>query len=177
MAVIIGIDPGTTKTGWVAMDDKTMEILDKGVTPNLEFLKDTFPEFFMTKLDVKVGIEMIASQGMAVGKTTFETCVFIGCLVEKMRLIWCEFPKLVYRKDVKIHLCNSMRAKDANIRQALLDKYPATGGGKTPQIGTKSQQGMLYGMNSHMWPALGVAMVVKDCGANLDSFDSIAGLS
>ena len=28
---------------------------------------------------------------------------------------------LVYRRDVKLHLCGQARAKDANVRQALID--------------------------------------------------------
>ena len=57
-----------------------------------------------------------------------------------------------------MHLCNSVRAKDSNVRQALLDRFPATGGGKTPQIGTKSKPGPLYGFSKDMWAALGVAL-------------------
>ena len=66
------------------------------------------------------------------------------------------------RLDVKLHLCKDSRAKDANIRQALLDRFPATGGGKTPQIGTKAQPGPLYGIKSHLWAALGVAVTFAD---------------
>jgi hypothetical protein len=43
-----------------------------------------------------------------------------------------------------------MRAKDANIRQALLDLIG-------PQ-GTKAQPGPTYGIKSHTWAALAVAV-------------------
>jgi hypothetical protein len=43
-----------------------------------------------------------------------------------------------------------MRAKDANIRQALIDKIG-------PQ-GTKAQPGPTYGIKSHSWAALAVAV-------------------
>ncbi|MNY62967.1 hypothetical protein D3C86_1998680 [compost metagenome] len=59
---------------------------------------------------------------------------------------------------MKLHLCKTPRAKDANVRQALLDMFPRTGGGKTPQIGTKAQPGPLFGVSSHAWAALGVAV-------------------
>jgi len=61
-----------------------------------------------------------------------------------------------------MHLCKNNRAKDANIRQALLDRFPATGGGKAPQIGTKKQPGPLYGVTSHLWSALAVAVTWAD---------------
>ncbi len=64
----------------------------------------------------------------------------------------------VFRREVKLALCNSMQAKDANVRRALLDMYPATGGGKTPQVGTKGKPGPLYGVKSHAWAALGVGV-------------------
>jgi len=99
---------------------------------------------------------MIASYGMAVGREVFETCLWIGRFMECARDP--EAVNLVYRRDVKLHLCGTSKAKDANIRQALLDMFPRTGGGKTPQVGTKGQPGPLFGVSSHAWAALGVAV-------------------
>jgi len=101
-----------------------------------------------------IAIEMIASQGMPVGRETFETCVWIGRFIQAFHN--GQDHTLIYRGVVKDVLCGSRKAKDANIRQALLDKYPCTGGGKTPQIGTKSQPGPLFGISTHAWPALAV---------------------
>lgn len=106
-----------------------------------------------------LAIEMIASYGMPVGREVFETCVWIG----RFQQAWHspEDVRLVYRKDVKLHLCGTAKAKDANVRQALLDLYPRTGGGATPQIGTKAKPGPLYGVSSHAWPALAVAVTLR----------------
>jgi hypothetical protein len=57
---------------------------------------------------------------------------------------------LVFRRDVKLHLCDSPRAKDGNVRQALLDRLG-------PQ-GTKKAPGPTYGVKSHEWAALAVAV-------------------
>jgi hypothetical protein len=76
----------------------------------------------------------------------FETCVWIGRFTEVARVE----PTLCYRKDIKLFLCGTMRAKDANIRQALLDLIG-------PQ-GTKAQPGPTYGIKSHSWAALAVAV-------------------
>jgi len=102
-------------------------------------------------------IEMVASYGMAVGKDVFETVYWIGRFAQRALN-----HDRVYRLDVKMHLCHDSRAKDTNIRQALLDRFPATGGGKTPQIGTKAKPGPLYGIKSHLWAALAVAVYYSD---------------
>ena len=78
-----------------------------------------------------VAIEMIASYGMPVGKEVFATCYYIGALMEICRT-WKVRVMPVYRKDVKLALCGSPRAKDANVRQALIDLLGAPGTKKEP---------------------------------------------
>jgi hypothetical protein len=164
---ILALDPGTTQTGWVIIDEK-MRISQFGIHNNrqvLKMIKDKDAE-----LDL-LATEMIGSYGMAVGKEVFETCVWIGRFIQ----YWKEPDKviIVYRKDVKMHLCHSMRAKDANIRQAIIDLYEPLGGGSTPQIGTKDRPGPLYGVSSHVWPAIGVAIVALHQSKKLDLPDTL----
>lgn len=102
-----------------------------------------------------LAIEMVASYGMPVGADVFETCVAIGRLVERFR----GPHAYIYRKDVKLHLCGSPRANDANVRQALIDRY---GPGKAKAVGLKASPGPLYGMSSHCWAALGVAITASE---------------
>lgn len=146
---ILAIDPGTTQSGWCVL--LAGRVVESGVAPN-ELLLDKVRD---SRAD-QLAIEMIASYGMAVGREVFETCVWIG----RFKQVWRrpEDVELVYRRDVKLHLCGTAKAKDANIRQAIIDLFPASGGGKTPQIGTKTQPGPLYGVSSHAWAALGVAV-------------------
>jgi hypothetical protein len=107
-----------------------------------------------------LAIEMVASYGMAVGATVFETCVWSGRFIERWLVSDKRRPEpvRVYRKEVKIHLCGSMRAKDANIRQALIDRY----GGKESAIGKKANPGPLYGMSGDCWSALAVAITAAE---------------
>lgn len=81
----------------------------------------------------KVIIEMIASYGMAVGKEVFDTCVWIGRFkqIAESQDIEVEY---IYRKDEKINLCNSMKAKDSNIRQALIDRFGVVGTKRNPRL-------------------------------------------
>ena len=78
-------------------------------------------------------IEMIASYGMPVGKEIFETCVWIGRFKE-LAIIKNKKVDYIYRKEEKINLCQSMKAKDSNIRQALIDRFGVVGTKKNPRM-------------------------------------------
>ncbi len=152
---ILAIDPGTSESGFVLYDDGF--VFRSGVLPN-EVLLQQILAGSLAPLPSLIAIEMIASYGMAVGKDVFETCVWIGRFQQAWP--WPEEVVHVYRRDVKMHLCGTAKAKDGNVRQALIDLYPRTGGGATPQIGIKSKPGPLFGMSTHAWAALGVAVTV-----------------
>lgn len=107
-----------------------------------------------------LAIEQIASMGMTVGAEVFETCVWTGRFIEAWHAP--EEHRRVTRNQCKLYVCGNGRAKDANVRQAIIDRFPGTGTGKVPQVGTVKKPGPLYGMNSHMWPALAVAITVYD---------------
>lgn len=144
---ILSIDPGTTESGWCVFDGS--RVLNSGVIKNplvLELIR-----FNPARL---LCIEMIASYGMPVGREVFETCVWIGRYVQAWRAP--DAAMLVYRRDVKLHLCGSARAKDPHIRQALLDRFGPDA------IGKKAAPGPLYGVRSHAWAALAVAVTVWD---------------
>ncbi len=99
---------------------------------------------------------MIASYGMPVGAEVFDTCVAIGRFVQ----LWGDDKALtlVFRREVKLHLCGQARAKDGNVRQALLDRF----GGKATAVGRKVTPGPLYGFAGDTWQALAVAVTVAD---------------
>jgi hypothetical protein len=153
---ILAIDPGTEQSGWCMFAHGG--VTNSGVMPNAELLDFMQSDHFHI-FDHRLAIEMIASYGMPVGREVFETCVWIG----RFKQAWHtpDAVELVYRKDVKMHLCGTTKAKDPNVRQALIDMFPRTGGGKTPQVGTKGQPGPLFGVSSHAWAALGVAVTAK----------------
>ena len=151
---VICIDPGTTHSGVVVFDG--LNILEKNSECENDWLVEALPHGKYKKMV----IEGIASYGMAVGATTFETCEWIGRFREAFGF---DATTKIYRKDVKMFLCGSMRAKDANIRQRILDLFPAEGGGKTPQVGTKKDPGPLYGVKEHSWSALALGLTHKYC--------------
>lgn len=146
---ILAIDPGTNESAMVIIRDG--KISDYSIQPNSDMLK-SIRAYGYTSTDC--AIEMIASYGMPVGKETFETCLWIGRFIGAWEGIHGKEPALLYRKDIKMHLCGTMKAKDGNIRQALLDKWG-------PQ-GTKKSPGPTYGISSHVWAALAVATTFMD---------------
>lgn len=145
---ILAIDPGSEKSAWVIWNGK--EILAKGITDNNEL--NPYAHNISEKWDDAV-IEMVACYGMPVGKEVFDTCVWIGRFQEQFIQSGNE-ATFLYRKDVKVHLCHSMKANDSNIRQALIDRF-----GKP---GTKKVPGILYGVHKDMWAALAVAVTWWD---------------
>ena len=57
------------------------------------------------------------------------------------------------RRAVKLALCGDSRAKDANIRQALIDRF-----GGSAAVGRKAAPGPLYGITRDVWSALAIAV-------------------
>jgi len=148
--LIMAIDPGPEQSAYVVIDCGKRTVLDARTLPNGELL-DYIP---LADAD-RVYIEMIASYGMAVGKSVFETCVWVGRFMECAWRSSGQEPALIYRKDVKMHLCGNTKAKDANIRQAIMDLYGST---REKAIGTKKRPGPLYGVKGDEWAAIGVAL-------------------
>lgn len=135
---ILAIDPGNVESGYAVITMPEFSLLDFGKESNEVLLKRI--GILRNAVDVSV-LEMVACYGMPVGKDVFETCVWIGRFLQM--LDGCD-TKYVYRKDEKINLCGSMKAKDANIRQALINRYARHDfkNGK----GTKKNPDVFYGV-------------------------------
>jgi hypothetical protein len=144
---VLGIDPGPELTAFVWFDGSRVGL--NGIVTNEEMLA------LLAQAQThgaNIFCEDIASYGMAVGASVFLTCIWIGRYWQRCA-DHASFNR-VFRRDVKLHLCNSPRAKDGNVRQALLDRIG-------PQ-GSKKSQGPTYGIKSHVWAALAVAVYGHD---------------
>jgi len=144
---VLAIDPGNEKSAYVLWNADSEELWEMGIEENEKLV--SMLSSLRVGSDV-LAVEMIASYGMPVGATVFETCLWIGRFIER----WEDDYTLVYRKDVKLHLCHTSKAKDANIRQALIDRYG--------EPGTKKEPGKLYGVKKDIWAALAVAVYAGD---------------
>jgi len=148
--VTLGLDPGPV-TSALALYDRGVGLCSHYRVENswlLEFLRvyDAAPD------DVLV-IEQIASYGMPVGAEVFATCVVSGRFYQE----WTRrglAGEWLTRNAVKMHLCGQPRAKDANVRQALVDRF---GGPAALKKG-----GPLYKVAGDSWSALAVAVTWAD---------------
>lgn len=140
---VFAIDPGTSQSGWVLFEGRT--VVQSGIADNDDL-----------RVWVRAGqradllaIEVFEPRGMPIGNDSVRTMLWTGRFIEAFDA----FPRAVrevQRREVKSFLCGTMKATDANIRQALIDLVGPPG--------TKKQPGPTYGVTSHAWAALGVAV-------------------
>jgi hypothetical protein len=153
---ILAIDPGNTHSGYALIQPDTCRPIKTGKIPN----EDVLHLIASAEFD-HLSIEMIASYGMAVGKEVFDTCVWIGRFVQLHKdtapRVNCQ---LVYRREVKLHHCQSSKAKDANITQALIDRFAY--GEPNRGKGTKAAPGWFYGFAADIWQAYALAVLTAD---------------
>jgi hypothetical protein len=155
---LLAIDPGNEQSAYVVIDPlgKGINHLEMfGKVPNAEMPVIVKRAIGFHGADTAV-IEMIGCYGMPAGAELFETCVFIGRLMEVCRNYGLGEASIhrVKRQPVKLHLCHSPRAKDGNVRQAIIDRY----GGKEKAIGNKAKPGPLYGVANDVWAALALGL-------------------
>ena len=163
---IIAIDPGNVESAWIHItvdeDTEEVQIIDFAKEENYQ-AKDHIAQRLMfspsNSDDTTVVIERIASMGMAVGQTVFETCEWVGRFTE-MAVQHGADVNYIKRLEEKVAICGSAKAKDANIRQALIDRY-AKFDFNTGQ-GTKKNPDVLYGISKDVWSSLAVATTWMD---------------
>lgn len=149
--IVLGIDPGTTQSGWARYDVQRSVVLDAGIGANANIvwgIAGLRPEF---SADV-LAMEQFEPRGMPLGLDSLETVYWSGRIAQS----WGRDNTLhrIFRRAVKAHLCGSAKAKDGNIRQALIDLIGAQGSKRDP--------GPTYGVVSHAWAALAVAVTCAD---------------
>lgn len=160
--MIFAIDPGSTESAYVVMEEKTLKPIKIAKVSNGDLMDGILWGDFNKCTDFAV--EMVASYGMAVGAEVFETCVWIGKFVQAIEAKTNIEPTLIYRKDEKMNLCHTMRAKDSNIIQALADRFAP--GVQNKGKGIKSNKGWFYGFKKDIWQAYAVGVTYNDLYIN-----------
>ena len=150
---ILAIDPGTVQSAWLELGLYGRPTPNRAKQGNDDVLAMLWANRF--GFVQRVVIESVESYGMPVGREIFRTVFWAGRFAEAAR------PLPVYllsRGAVKLHLCGSTRAKDPNVRRALLDRF----GGEDAAVGRKDEPGVLYGIHGDLWAALAVAVTLYD---------------
>ena len=162
MSYILAIDPGNMQSGYVLVEhdgEEIRRVLEVGKVDNTDIFRVLRTSISPDGVDV--AIEMIAGMGMPVGQEVFDTCVWIGRFWEAATTkTWAQAVRKIYRREEKLYLCGSLQAKDANIRQALVDRYAP--GQPNYGKGTKQKPGFFYGFSADMWAAMAVAVTYFD---------------
>lgn len=156
--MILAVDPGSEQSGVVSYDIVSRELHQAVVLPNLVLLENFCNEgagFWAHFI-----IEYPHVRGQMIKSQVIETIFWTGRFAEA----WGDMSTFIRfdRKEVAMRLCGRAAAKDKQIRRALIARFPATGGGAEPAIGTKKAPGPLYGVKDHCWAALGVAVAYAD---------------
>ena len=143
--IVLGLDPGTEQSAIAGFD---------GTRIKADLWTN---ELLLTRLEdydhepMVLVIEQIRSYGMPIGAEVLDTVFWSGRFADR----WSPRRfELLPRQKVKLHLCGSPKAKDANIRQALIDRF---GGPSSVRKG-----GPLYKVTQHKMAALAVAVTWWD---------------
>jgi hypothetical protein len=144
---IMGIDPGSQKSGYVIWDGGLVE---SGHILNEELRLHITKHHFLDR----VAIERIRGYGIVAGDDTFDSCEWVGRFEITARLGGVPCIDLIPRKNIKRHLCGNTTTNDKYIRQALIDRLG--------EVGTKKNPGPLFGISGHLWAALAVAITCAD---------------
>lgn len=155
--VLLAIDPGTTESAYCFIDNETYKPLQADKIPNEKLLTMLLDRSPMCPGDL--AIEMVASYGMPVGAEVFETCVWIGRLIQAMDQAPVTID-YVYRMEERQTICHSSKASDANITQALIDRFAK--GVSNHGKGTKKEPGWFYGFRKDIWQAYAVGVTYID---------------
>lgn len=160
--MIFAVDPGPIESAYVILDSDLYPYVI-GKVKN-EDLIDTILNSNVRHF----AYEMIASYGMAVGKDVFETCVWIGRFIETARHNdTIAYIQAIYRKDVTMNICQSVKAGDSNVRRALIDRFAEHDlkNGK----GTKKNPDWFFGFKDDIWSAYAVGVTYHDLHLKGDS--------
>jgi len=141
--IILGVDPGSRESGFVYWDTNNKAIIGKGVCENSQLWMQVKEKQYQL-----LAIENIRGYGIVAGDDIFDTCIWIGRFDHEQKAM------LIGRKDIKRHLCGTTTTNDKYIRMALIDRFG--------EVGTKKNQGPLYGISGHIWSALAVCIIAMD---------------
>jgi len=147
--LILALDTGTTQTGFCVVSQDTLKPVKFGKINN----EDILTQINLMPEGSVVVLEQFKSYGMSIGQSTMDAIQWNGRFIQ--RAIDKGFrTDIVARMEEKMNLCKNGKAKDSNIRQALIDRFG--------EVGTKNAQGWFYGVSKDMWSAIAIAVTWSD---------------
>lgn len=160
--LILGIDPGPTTSGVVLYDPARGIVLEadaKMISARImQMLRGNCFQFDGSRVypmddNLHLAMETIVSYGARIGMETIANIELIGRIKEA----WSDRDDdttYLSRPDILGHLTGRRNAKEADCADRLKEMHGGLGA-----VGTKKAPGPLYGVTSHAWSALAVAVV------------------
>jgi hypothetical protein len=149
---VLSIDAGNIQSAYIIFCNIEKRVVQKNILPNNEFLNEILHSCFD-----EVAIEKIISMGMPVGDTTFQTVFQNGRIYQAIYDKFGIVANLYSRLDIKVHLCYTTRAKDPNVRMALVNRFGEPSTKKNPHNIYNELTDKIY-FGTHFWSCLAVAM-------------------
>jgi hypothetical protein len=157
---IIAIDPGTDKSAFVSWDTekddfvKTDNKYRMGLVSNQDFY-DNAINLIQKVWPKLIAFEMVQSYGLTVGRSTFQTVLFVGRMTERFRLTYAHGGLTPYF-TIKYYGRPTIKAQiggrnDAQVRASLRMRY-----------GEAKKGEKLYGVKKDIWSALALAAALTE---------------
>ncbi len=154
MSTLYALDPGTLQSALVVLQRGGLfgiNVLEAKTLLNGVLLG----ELARAPTGATFVCEQITAMGLPIGNETMRTIWWSGRFYEAWPAASSRYE--VSRMAVKNHLCGNSRAKDAHIRQVLMDRF-----GGSAAKGTKRLPGPLHGLSGHTFAALAVGVTWLD---------------
>ena len=105
---VLAIDPGPRQSGWVLFDIEDESVISHGIDNNDDIITMIAPDLDCWPLASYIAIERFEARGMPLGESSIETILWSGRFAQAFgaKTNW------IRRRDIKLHICGTVRAKD-----------------------------------------------------------------
>ena len=163
MIYILGIDPGPVKSGYIFLslsNENIFNRIDKNHVENNKMKRIIISKCIKFN-NIEIVVETIVSYGTVMSQATIGTSIWAGRFLQMVEDV-NKKVSFLSRPDVKMNLCKDSRAKKANMKQAIKDRFG--------EYGTKKNPGRLYslktnlekGVLEHIWASFQLAISYID---------------
>ena len=152
--ILVALDPGPVTSGLVVYDTDAQRV----IRSHAELVWPDVRRLLSDHLLSGAGVVCERTQAGPPSTDVVRTTEMVGRVME-----WCDSTRtpleLLYRREVLAGLGVSARGpKDALVRSALIDLH---GTSRALAVGTRRAPGPLYGVTSHAWAALALAVTIN----------------
>lgn len=151
--LILAVDPGSETHGVVLYNAASRRLSWVDKAASIEDICSRMHSMWADGVPYRVVVERVTAQQYA-ANSLLRTAEWGGYIMAEAK--GCGAPFLwLTRSQVLTELHVSGGSRDAQVRARMIELH---GGSKEAAVGKKAAPGPLYGVTSHAWQALGVAV-------------------